>query len=1760
MRSRRNARGRQGCRDGERAIRQLQLEQLELRMLLAADVYRSISGDGNNPEHPDWGAADTQLVRILPAAYGDGVSSPAGGDRPSAREISNAVVAQPGAISNDRLLTDFVWAWGQFIDHDLDLTDPASPAEPLDIAVPAGDSFFDPSGSGDQVIPLNRSIYDPATGTDSANPRQQVNEITSFIDASNVYGSDEVRAAALRLHVGGLMRTGDGELLPQNTAGLPNAPNTDSSLFLAGDVRANENVMLTSLHTVFVREHNRLAAELAASDYAGKDLTEPDIDEELYQRARQLVGAEIQAITYHEFLPALLGYGNVPTYAQSGGYDASVNPGVANLFSAAAFRVGHTMLSPALHLQPDVGDAESLPLREAFFNPAFVLENGVDAILRGAALQTMQEIDPYLVDDVRNFLFGPPGAGGFDLASLNIQRGRDHGLPSYNEARVSLGIGAAASFEQVSLNPEIVARLQSVYDSVDEVDLWVGAIAEDHLPGSSVGSLISAVLADQFYRTRAGDRFYYEHALPAAWIEEINNTRLSDIIQRNTAVSGMQANVFLADTVFYYRPPHGSGITALDLTTEDGELRLYRGDQLLKSQPLESVSRVVIEGAPDDVPVDLRIDVAAWPGVPLDLGHLRQLSLDGLRPTDSIEVVGDTIYLNGLPVFAPSIESVVAEGREGVWQSLGGAGEAPLRSGPAGYGYLMHSLQAVGERFPTVALGAAHAIVVEFLDGQWHYDNGVSLTPFEPRPTDVLLAELDYQHQLVLPLRGAARLHGIEAGVIRSDLSFNYTGNGVAVTGNAFQRLTPPDVRELGQLNMGLAANDDAVGEAHVLYSVESIFSRFAHSSAMITSNSEHLLVVFHRDGQWYYDMNGMTRPFEPRPSDVILADIDYTNDTIVGLAGNISDRHGIVAGYVYGDMAFYANLYGGAFNAGEFKVTGSYFSTLAPPKQYVASPRLAGEIAVHDGATGAGFVLYSQESVRQRFGLSLASGMSDHFVAVVHEQGQWQYDDGAQLWPFTPVESDRIVADVDFSTGNVQRLTGVSERGSVPDGQRGVQSGVTRGDLQFTSEAGAYAVSGTWFEGVASSPGLTFSVGALHHGIAARDGATGHGFLMYSHERIPDRFQRIPSGVSEHLIVVTYRDGGWKYDNNGGLGDFVPQPSDVLLAEIDYGAGRIASLQGWAGERYGIRAGYAEGDLEFFGNQFAGLPNAGEFEVSGTHFSLAAPELVGRRELGAVNMGISANDAGVGAAFILHSAESLFTRFAAAPPVAGNSEHLIVALWKDGAWHYDANGMVRPFEPRPSDVILAELDYGTGRVTPLAGAMSIRHGITAGYLRGDLEFFENYWGGAANAGEFKVTGSYFDTLAGPRLQVVGEDLAGLALVRPGESGRGYLMHTALSLSQRFGQPMQAGSNDHIAAVFYRDGQWQFDDGVQLTPFQPDAGDLLIAEVDFATGHIDALTASGERQGIASGMESGNLQFVAAADGVIVSGSFFRRDFLEHGVAYEVGLLRGGIAARDNATGQGYLMHSQQALGERFGDIPGGVSEHLVAVVFRDGGWHYDNNGSLKPFTPRHDDRLLAEIDFGADEIRSLEGRVGMAHGVALGYLTGDLRFFADRFGGQANDGEFEVTGSRFVAPALTEHVELGPVRMGIAANDAAQGQGFILHSRESLYTRFAATPPASGNSDHLIIVFIADGQWWYDANGAKRTFAPRSSDTLLAEVDYTNDTVTPWEGWIGDRHGIAAGYLEGDLVFYANRWGGSFNAGEFRVTGSFFRTVQRPS
>ena len=478
------------------------------------------------------------------------------------------------------------------MDHDLDLNEGSGES-------PEEDRTFIRFPEGDRLFPGTPFIRIPAAeGTGETTPREAINEISHFIDGGNGYGNDNERAAAKRTTLGlsffGI-ETGatppppegaalfDGKLItsnsPYNTLGQFHAdgaaidpfntsgedllpynralsPNASGGVlgdgpdqipversFISGDLRANEQVGLTAIHNLFVREHNVLVDEIAeALDNqtspklvelfnAYKDLVReeiaPDASDEairgefLYEAARSVISAKQQVITYQEFLPLLVG----DAVGSESTYNPEIDPSVSTEFANAAYRLGHTLLNNQLLQIDSNGFQEQLPLANAFFNPDFVSQNGVDNLLTGLIYQKSEDVDNLIVDGVRDFLF-PAGTGGLDLAVVNIARGRDVGIPGYVEIYNQLFPATPiTSFDNLPFREGVVDLFKQAYpfdddpntaipseeEALNQIDLWIAGISETSAPDQLLGPTFSAIVADQFTRSRDGDRFFYSN-------------------------------------------------------------------------------------------------------------------------------------------------------------------------------------------------------------------------------------------------------------------------------------------------------------------------------------------------------------------------------------------------------------------------------------------------------------------------------------------------------------------------------------------------------------------------------------------------------------------------------------------------------------------------------------------------------------------------------------------------------------------------------------------------------------------------------------------------------------------------------------------------------------------------------------------------------------------------------------------------------------------------------------------------------------------------------------------------------------------------------------------------------------------------------------------------------------------------------------------------------------------------------------------------
>ncbi|PXF40415.1 Peroxinectin A [Gracilariopsis chorda] len=454
--------------------------------------FRTYDGSCNNLRNPLWAAAGTAQFTYHPSH----TSTTALGSRlPSARLLSNILSSQSSDLLNNRFVSEFTVFFGQFLDHTIVAT-PVNQSESMPIPIPHADPIFSNFSKG--TLPFHRSVR--AALPDAPHLERPINSLSSLIDLSSVYGADDLRTNVLRSFSKGEIRTSPKGMLQLNTQRLRNAPSNQPHFFLAGDHRANEHPMLTALHILFVREHNRICRELKAQ-YPRWD------DERLFQNARHINIAQFQKVVYEEFIPAMTGR-YVGRYY---GYLPNVNPTVSLIFSTAAYRVGHTMVGNSIHrLGKGLRNMPSFQFTSMFFRPSTVMNEGIEPFLRGSLYHRAQEVDLSVHDALRNFLFtGIPQESGVDLVALNIQRGRDHALPTYNKVRQLMGRRPARTFADISRDPAVQSKLATAYGTVNKVELWPGLVAEDHVHRASMGPTMLRIWHTEFARLRDGDRFYY---------------------------------------------------------------------------------------------------------------------------------------------------------------------------------------------------------------------------------------------------------------------------------------------------------------------------------------------------------------------------------------------------------------------------------------------------------------------------------------------------------------------------------------------------------------------------------------------------------------------------------------------------------------------------------------------------------------------------------------------------------------------------------------------------------------------------------------------------------------------------------------------------------------------------------------------------------------------------------------------------------------------------------------------------------------------------------------------------------------------------------------------------------------------------------------------------------------------------------------------------------------------------------------------------
>ncbi len=509
-----------GCSGGGGSVNSLPRTESQVQSV-AQNVIQPLQTDAYRPLGAPAQPSEAELT-IAPLNFAPGPGDvPVVG--PSPRTESNVIAGGTDSKGDNGETTDptlsaWLYVFGQFVDHDLDLeyTPPSNAA--INIEIPVGDPAF-PAGA---VIPLNRASRNASTNT-------IINTAAPYLDLSQLYGQTAAVAATLINSNGTLKSSGNGLYL-----------SVEGSQFVSGDPRVMENPELTALTTLFMREHNYWVGVLKAQHPSWSGT-------QLFQLARAITTAEYQNIVYSAYLPHLIGsvLGPYP------GFDSGVNAQVTQEFATSAFRLGHSQVSDGEEgIGPNGAVTFTETLGQAFFNTALQDEtNGVDAILNSLDQDFAQATDPFVVPTLRNLLHADLVGGDvdtIDLIAIDIERERDVGVNTLNGTRRALGLAPYTSFAQLTSDPVEQSEYENVFGSIDNVDLFMGGLAEAHAPGAVVGPTFQAILANQFKRIRSGDRYFFlNQGFDQQTLTMIENTTLATLMARDTFLTNAKGDLFI---------------------------------------------------------------------------------------------------------------------------------------------------------------------------------------------------------------------------------------------------------------------------------------------------------------------------------------------------------------------------------------------------------------------------------------------------------------------------------------------------------------------------------------------------------------------------------------------------------------------------------------------------------------------------------------------------------------------------------------------------------------------------------------------------------------------------------------------------------------------------------------------------------------------------------------------------------------------------------------------------------------------------------------------------------------------------------------------------------------------------------------------------------------------------------------------------------------------------------------------------------------
>ncbi|KAG4078673.1 hypothetical protein HA402_015263 [Bradysia odoriphaga] len=513
-----------------------------------APKYRPIDGRGNNLNHPEYGASDTPFARFGPIGFEDGINTVkkavSGADLPNPRFIvRNALTQAVRAPPPPLAYGVFALMTVLFITHDVHYQTAVQPSNPeQEIQCCTADSKYklDRDASHPSCFPIeiarNDSIYgsenigcinlvrsERAEYTDEVQPGQIMNRATSFLDLSLLYGNHKSELDPIRLYKDGLLRMGPNNVLPVDANGnhIPS-------------MRRFTMVPMASIWpALFARNHNTIAGEL-------KILNPCWDDETLFQETRRINIATFQ----YNLITSKAVEASISNIPINETYSAERNAATTLEFSIA-YRMAHYYIHDKM-LWKAANGTERRVLQSDTIGKIELLENDFDGALRGALAEVVNA-GPY-GDEITNRIGKKSDCGyGADIISIDIQRARDQGLPSFLDVRRQCKIQPEVNtFDDMYeiFAPENVELLRATYEDPEDIDYYVGGVFETYeiLGNPLVGPTFGCVIANQWDNFAGGDIYYYSnpdspYPFTSEQIEAIHAYSISNLLCANSEMT-----------------------------------------------------------------------------------------------------------------------------------------------------------------------------------------------------------------------------------------------------------------------------------------------------------------------------------------------------------------------------------------------------------------------------------------------------------------------------------------------------------------------------------------------------------------------------------------------------------------------------------------------------------------------------------------------------------------------------------------------------------------------------------------------------------------------------------------------------------------------------------------------------------------------------------------------------------------------------------------------------------------------------------------------------------------------------------------------------------------------------------------------------------------------------------------------------------------------------------------------------------------------